>query len=58
MITAQNLYDTTFTTTHVIPGFDTTGGDVLVMSGTSHAGVTFTPSDNFGNQWITNRGAD
>ena len=43
-------------TTHTTAEFDSTGGDLLVLFASSHAGVTFTPSDSFGNVWISAAG--
>jgi hypothetical protein len=39
-------------TTHTANAFDSTGGDLIVLCASSHAGVTMTPSDSFGNGWI------
>jgi len=52
VVAAQGLYDTTLTTSHTTAAFNSTGGDLIVMLASSHAGVTFTPSDSFGNIWI------
>ncbi len=49
----QGYINSTFLTSHTTAPFDSTGGDLIVMCASSHAGVTFTPSDNFGNTWIT-----
>jgi len=51
LLTAKYLYRP-FLKTHVMPPFDSTGGDLLVVSASSHNGVTLTPSDNFHNTWI------
>src|SRR5262249_23757303 len=32
--------------------FNSTGGDLLVICVSSHAGVTMTPSDSYGNSWV------
>ena len=49
----QSYINPTFLTVHTTAPFDSTGGDLIVMYGSSHAGVTMTPSDNFGNTWVT-----
>ena len=49
----QSYINSTFLTIHTTAPFDSTGGDLIVLSASSHAGVTFTPSDNFGNTWVT-----
>jgi hypothetical protein len=55
-ITGQS-YDTGASlTSHTTAAFDSTGGDLLVMAATSFAGVTLTPTDNFGNTWISAAG--
>ncbi|HEX5483016.1 MAG TPA: fibronectin type III domain-containing protein, partial [Terriglobia bacterium] len=48
----QGYINATHVTTHTTAAFDSTGGDLIVMGASSHAGVTMTPSDNFGNVWI------
>jgi uncharacterized membrane protein/fibronectin type 3 domain-containing protein len=48
----QSYINGTFLTSHTTAAFDSTGGDVIVLCASSHFGVTFTPSDNFGNTWI------
>jgi IPT/TIG domain len=53
-VAAVQGYDNpTFLTTHTTAPFDSTGGDLIVLCASSHFGVTFTPSDNFGNTWIS-----
>jgi hypothetical protein len=52
----QSYINSTFLTSHKTGAFDSTGGDVIVMCASSHAGVTFTPSDNLGNNWISMAG--
>ena len=49
----ESYINSTFLTVHTTAPFDSTGGDVIVMYASSHAGVTMTPSDNFGNTWVT-----
>ena len=51
--TVQGYYNSTFLTTHTTAAFDSTGGDLIVLFASSHFGVTFNPSDNFGNRWIS-----
>ncbi|MFZ0296095.1 MAG: IPT/TIG domain-containing protein, partial [Candidatus Sulfotelmatobacter sp.] len=51
--TVQGYYNSTFLTTHTTAAFDSTGGDLIVLFASSHFGVTFSPSDNFGNTWIS-----
>ena len=48
----QSYINSTFLTVHTTAPFDSTGGDVIVMFASSHAGVSMTPSDNFGNTWV------
>jgi fibronectin type 3 domain-containing protein len=50
--TVQSYINSTSLTSHTTAAFDSTGGDLIVMCASSHMGVTFTPSDNFGNTWI------
>jgi hypothetical protein len=49
----QSYINSTSLTTHTTAAFDSTGGDLVVMLASSHAGVTFTPTDALGNIWIT-----
>jgi hypothetical protein len=49
----QGYINSTFLTTHTTAAFDSTGGDLIVLFASSHFGETFTPSDNFGNTWIS-----
>ena len=49
----QGYYNSTFLTTHTTAAFNSTGGDLIVLCASSHFGVTFTPSDNLGNTWIS-----
>ena len=53
VISEQGYINTAFLTAHTTDAFDSTGGDLLVLFTSSHAGVTFTPSDSFGNTWIS-----
>ena len=52
VVAVQSYINTAALTTHTAAAFNSTGGDLIVMSASSHAGVTFTPTDNFGNTWI------
>jgi hypothetical protein len=52
VLATQSYINSTPLTSHTTAPFDSTGGDLLVLCASSHAGVTFTPSDNFGNSWI------
>ena len=54
--TTQGYINTTFLTTHTTAPFDSTGGDLIVVCASSHAGVTMTPSDSFNNTWISAAG--
>ena len=49
---AQSYINGTALTSHTTAGFNSTGGDLLVLCASSQAGVTFTPTDNFGNTYI------
>ncbi len=54
VVTAGQSYNNaTPLTSHTTAPFDSTGGDLIVMSARSIAGVSFTPTDNFGNTWIS-----
>ena len=48
----QSYINSTFLTVHTTAPFDSTGGDLIVMFASSHAGVSMTPSDNLGNTWV------
>lgn len=48
----QSYINSNSLTSHTTGAFDSTGGDLIVLLASSHAGVTFTPSDTFGNTWI------
>jgi hypothetical protein len=52
----QGYINSTFLTVHTTTPFDSTGGDLIVVYGSSHAGVTMTPSDSFNNTWISAAG--
>ena len=53
-VIAEQGYDNpTFLTTHTTAAFDSTGGDMLVLFASSHAGVNMTPSDTYNNTWIS-----
>src|SRR5260370_16148981 len=54
--TVQSYINSTFLTTHTTAPFDSTGGDSIVVTASSHAGVTMTPSDSFNNTWISAAG--
>jgi uncharacterized membrane protein len=49
----QGYTNSTFLTVHTTAPFNSSGGDLIVLLASSHFGVTFTPSDNFGNTWIS-----
>ena len=51
--TTQGYINSTFLSTHTTAPFDSTGGDLIVVCASSHAGVTMTPSDSFNNTWIS-----
>ncbi|HET9994577.1 MAG TPA: fibronectin type III domain-containing protein [Candidatus Acidoferrum sp.] len=52
----RGYINSTFLTTHTTAPFDSSGGDLIVMCASSHAGVTMTPSDSFSNTWISAAG--
>ena len=52
-LTGQGYYNSTSQTSHTTASFDSTGGDLILLFASSHAGVTFTPSDSFANTWIS-----
>jgi IPT/TIG domain-containing protein len=56
VVGVQGYINSTSQVTHTTAAFDSTGGDLLVLFASSHAGVTFTPSDSFGNVWISAAG--
>src|SRR5260370_2033396 len=43
-------------TVHTTLAFGMTGGDLVVLCASSHAGVTMTPTDSFGNSWLVAAG--
>jgi hypothetical protein len=51
-VTGQGYYNSTSLTSHTTAALDSTGGDLILLFASSHQGVTFTPSDSFGNTWI------
>ncbi len=53
VVAVQGYKNANAVTTHTTDPFDSTGGDVIVMCASSHAGVTMAPSDSFGNNWIS-----
>ena len=52
-VNGQGYYNSTSLTSHTTASFDSTGGDLILLFASSHQGVTFTPSDSFGNTWIS-----
>jgi hypothetical protein len=52
----QSYINRSFITTHTTNEFDSSGGDLIVVCASSHAGVTMIPSDNFRNTWISAAG--
>src|SRR6266571_502346 len=52
----QSYINATAQTTHTTAPFDSSGGDVIVVCASSHAGVTMTPSDSFNNTWASAAG--
>jgi hypothetical protein len=52
----QGYLNRTFLMTHTTDPFDSSGGDLIVVCASSHAWVTMTPSDSFGNTWISGAG--
>jgi len=49
----QSYINSTYLTVHTTQPFDSSNGDLIVMFASSHAGVTMTPSDAYGNTWVT-----
>jgi hypothetical protein len=47
-----SYYNQGAVTKHTMAPFDSTGGDLLVVSAGTHEEVLLTPSDNFNNTWI------
>ena len=54
--TMQSYINPTFLKTHTTAPFDSSGGDLIVVCASSHAGVIMTPSDSFNNTWISAAG--
>ena len=52
VIATQSYIYSASVTSHTSAAFDSSGGDLLVLCASSHAGVTMTPTDSFGNGWI------
>jgi chitodextrinase len=52
----QSYVSSTSLTSHTSPAFNSTGGNLIVLAASSQAGVTFTPTDSFGNTWISAAG--
>jgi chitodextrinase len=53
VLASQGYINSTSLISHSTLPFDSTAGDVLVLCASSHAGVTMSPSDNFGNSYIS-----
>ncbi len=53
---ARGYLNRTFLTTHTTVPFDSSGGDLIIVCASSHAGVVMTPSDSFKNTWISGIG--
>ncbi len=53
VVGGQSDVDGSSQTSHTSAPFNSTGGDVIVLAASSFAGVTFTPSDSFGNTWTS-----
>ena len=49
----QSYINPTYLTVHTTAPFNSSGGDLVIMYASSHAGVTMTPSDNYNNTWLT-----
>jgi IPT/TIG domain/Fibronectin type III domain len=53
VIVAVQSYDNpNLLTSHTTAAFNSTGGDAIVICSSSHSGVTFTPTDSYGNTYI------
>ena len=52
VLATQSYIYSASVTSHTSAAFDSSGGDLLVLCASSHAGVTMTPTDSFGNGWI------
>ena len=53
VVTGQSVVDTNSSISHTSPTFNSTGGDVIVLAASTISNVTLTPTDNFGNTWIS-----
>lgn len=53
VLAVQNYDNTNSLTSHTTAPFTSTGGDLIVIEASSHDGVTFTPTDSFGNTYIS-----
>jgi len=56
VVATQGYINSTSQTVHTTLAFDSTGGDLVVLCASSHAGVTMTPTDSFGNSWLVAAG--
>jgi hypothetical protein len=56
VLATQSYINSTSMLSHTTAPFDITGGDLIVMAASSHAGVTLSPSDSFGNVWVSAAG--
>jgi len=57
-VSGQGYYNSTSLTTHTTASFNSTGGDLILLFASSHAGVTFTPSDSLGKHLDLDNWAD
>jgi len=53
VIATQAYINGTSLPSHTTAAFDSSGADLIVISASSHMGVTMTPSDSLGNTWIS-----
>src|SRR5258707_14525706 len=56
VVATQGYINATSLPLHTTAAFNSTGGDLMVMCASSHLGVTMTPTDSFGNAWISAAG--
>src|SRR5882762_8850502 len=56
VVATQGYINATSLPSHTTAAFNSTGGDLMVMCASSHLGVTMTPTDSFGNGWISAAG--
>src|SRR5207245_4182052 len=57
LVSATQAYiNGTSLTSHTTAPFDSSGADSIVITASSHSGVTMTPSDSFGNAWTSAAG--